>query len=133
VASGAQRAIDFGDVMLEQSYSGMAAYSQSKLALVMFTIDLAEELAGTGVTANALHPASLMDTKLVRAWFGLPRASVEEGARYVERLAIADELDGVSGVYFDQERPSRAAEQAYDEKARHRLRELSIRWTGLER
>ena len=132
VASAAQRDIDFGDVMLEKSYSGMAAYSQSKLALVMFTFDLAEELAGTGVTANALHPASLMDTNMVRAWFGSPRTSVEEGARYVERLAIADELDGVSGAYFDQDRPSRALEQAYDEKARRQLRELSLRWARLE-
>jgi NAD(P)-dependent dehydrogenase (short-subunit alcohol dehydrogenase family) len=131
VASAAQRAIDFNDIMLEKSYSGMRAYSQSKLALVMFTFDLAEELAGTGVTANALHPASLMDTKMVREWFGSPRTSVEEGARYVERLAIADELDGVNGIYFDQDEPSRAAEQAYDEKARRRLRELSLGWTGL--
>ena len=73
-----------------------------------------------------------MDTKLVRAWFASPRTSVEEGARYVERLAVADDLDGVSGVYFDQGRPARALEQAYDEKARRRLRELSLRWTGLE-
>jgi NAD(P)-dependent dehydrogenase (short-subunit alcohol dehydrogenase family) len=131
VASAAQRAIDFNDIMLEKSYSGMRAYSQSKLALVMFTFDLAEELAGTGVTANALHPASLMDTKMVREWFGSPRTSVEEGARYVERLAIADELDGVNGIYFDQDEPSRASEQAYDEKARRRLRELSLGWTGL--
>ena len=132
VASAAQRAIDFEDVMLERSYDGMRAYSQSKLALVMFTFDLAEELEGTGVTARALHPASLMDTRMVREWFGSPRASVKEGARYVERLAIADDLE-VAGVYYDQEKPSRAAEQVYDEKARRRLRELSYMWTGFER
>ena len=132
VASAAQRAIDFDDVMLERSYNGMRAYSQSKLALVMFTFDLTEELAGTGVTANALHPASLMDTRMVREWFGTARTTVEEGARYVERLAVADELDGVGGIYFDQGEPSRAAEQAYDEKARRRLKELSFGWTGLD-
>ena len=132
VASAAQQAIDFDDVMLEKSYDGMRAYSQSKLALVMFSFDLAEELSGTGVTANALHPASLMDTKMVREWFGTVHTTVEEGARYVERLAVAGELDGVTGRYFDQGHPSRAAEQAYHEKARRRMRELSLIWTGEE-
>jgi len=132
VASAAQRAIEFDDVMLEKNYDGMRAYSQSKLALVMFTFDLAEELSGTGVTANALHPASLMDTKMVREWFGSPRTTVEEGARYVERLAVDDKLKGVSGLYYDQGQSSRASEQAYDERARRRLRELSLRWTGLQ-
>jgi NAD(P)-dependent dehydrogenase (short-subunit alcohol dehydrogenase family) len=125
VASAAQRAIDFQDVMLEKGYDGMRAYSQSKLAQVMFTFDLAEELKGLGVTANALHPASLMDTKMVREWFGTPRTTVQEGARYVERLVLAEDLAGVSGVYFDQDRPSRADEQAYDPDARRRLRELT--------
>jgi NAD(P)-dependent dehydrogenase (short-subunit alcohol dehydrogenase family) len=67
VASIGQAPVDFGDVMLERSYDGMRAYSQSKLALVMFTLDLAERLSADGaeVTVNALHPASLMNTKMV--------------------------------------------------------------------
>lgn len=126
VASAAQQEIDFDDLMLERNYDGLRAYSQSKLALIMFTFDLAEELAGSGVTVNALHPASLMDTRMVREWFGTPRATVAEGARYLERLAVDDEMRGVSGVYLDQGKPSRALEQAYDAKARRRLRELSL-------
>jgi NAD(P)-dependent dehydrogenase (short-subunit alcohol dehydrogenase family) len=71
----------------------------------MFIFDLAEEPAGTGVTVNALRPASLMDTKVVREWFGTPRSSEEEGARYVERLAVCDELDRLSGICFEQDEP----------------------------
>lgn len=130
VASVAQRDLDFDDVMLEREYDGMRAYAQSKQALIMFTMDLAEELAGTGVTANVLHPASLMDTNMVREWFGAARTTVEEGALHVERLALSEELKGVSGVYFDQSREARVSEQAYDLEARRRLRELSFKWTG---
>lgn len=133
VASAAQREIDFDDVMLEKSYDGMRAYSQSKLAQIMFTFDLADELAGTGVTANALHPASLMDTRMVREWFGSARTTVEEGARYVELLAVSEEYDRASGVYFDQDVPARAEEQAYDAVARRRLRELSSSLVSLDR
>jgi len=130
VASAAQQAIDFDDPMLEKNYDGMRAYSQSKLALVMFTFDLAAELGGSGVTVNALHPASLMDTKMVREWFGKPRTSVGEGARALERLVLSTEVEGVSGGYFEGIRQGRADAQAYDPEARRRLREMSMRWTG---
>ncbi|RUZ94167.1 SDR family NAD(P)-dependent oxidoreductase, partial [Mesorhizobium sp. M7A.F.Ca.CA.002.05.1.1] len=62
VASAGQQAIDFSDVMLTRSYDGVRAYCQSKLAQILFTVDLAEQLKGTGVTVNALHPASYMNT-----------------------------------------------------------------------
>ena len=66
VSSAGQQAIDFADVMLTRGYSGARAYCQSKLAQVMFTFDLAEKLAGTGVTATCPHPATYMDTTMVR-------------------------------------------------------------------
>jgi len=132
VASVAQQELDFDNVMLEQQYDGIRAYAQSKLALIMHTFDLAEDLDGSGVTANALHPASLMDTRMVREWFGTPRTTVEEGAEVVEYLALDKDLAGVTGQYFDQKRQTRAREQAYDREARERLRDLTERWVGLK-
>jgi NAD(P)-dependent dehydrogenase (short-subunit alcohol dehydrogenase family) len=131
VSSAGQSPIDFDDVMLERRYDGMRAYSQSKLAQVMFTFDLAEQLAGTGVTANCLHPASLMDTKMVFETFGGAMSSVRDGADATVRLAISPELEGVTGRYFDRQREARANNQAYDRDARDRLRRLSEELTGI--
>ncbi|MGH3320162.1 MAG: SDR family NAD(P)-dependent oxidoreductase [Streptosporangiaceae bacterium] len=116
--------------MPERRYDGMRAYAQSKLALAMFTFDLSEQLAGTGVTANCLHPATLMDTRMVREGFGAPMSSTAEGARATERLITSPELADVSGRYSDGMRETRANGQAYDLDARARLRELSERLTG---
>jgi NAD(P)-dependent dehydrogenase (short-subunit alcohol dehydrogenase family) len=131
VASIGQRAIDFDDVMLERGYEPFRAYSQSKLAQIMFTFELAERLGDARVTVNALHPATLMDTKMVRETYGRPMSSVEEGKAAVLRLISSPELEGVTGRYFDGTRESRAHEQAYDGEARRRLWELSERLCGL--
>jgi NAD(P)-dependent dehydrogenase (short-subunit alcohol dehydrogenase family) len=125
VSSAGQAPIDFDDVMLERSYSGIQAYCQSKLAQVMYTFDLAEELRDANVTANCLHPGTYMPTKMVRAAGVAPATPLEQGVRAVRRLALDPELEGVTGAYFDGERESRAHRQAYDAGARHRLRELS--------
>jgi NAD(P)-dependent dehydrogenase (short-subunit alcohol dehydrogenase family) len=125
VASAGQSPVNFSDIMLEQDYVAMKAYTRSKLAQVMFTFELAERLRGTGVSANALHPASLMDTKMVRETFGRAMSSVQEGAEATVRLAISPELEGVTGRYFDGQREGRADRQAYDAQARKRLWDLS--------
>lgn len=125
VASIGQRPIDFDDVMLERGYDGFGAYAQSKLAQIMFSFELAERLGGEGVTVNALHPATLMETKMVRQSFGRARTSVEEGVEAVVRLAVAQDVEGVSGRYFDGLEESAAHGQAYDAEARRRLWELS--------
>jgi NAD(P)-dependent dehydrogenase (short-subunit alcohol dehydrogenase family) len=127
VSSAGQQAIDFGDVMLERDYSGVRAYCQSKLAQILFTIDLAEELAGTGVTTNALHPATYMPTKIVPS----PISSLDDGVQATLRLVADPALDQVSGRYFDQTRERKADPQAYDPAARRTLRELSERLAGL--
>ncbi|MDQ3791968.1 MAG: SDR family oxidoreductase [Actinomycetota bacterium] len=130
VASAGQNPIDFDDVMLERSYSAMRAYRQSKLAQVMFTFELAQHLEGSRVTVNALHPASLMETKMVIETFGSSMSTVEEGAEATVRLATSPELEGVTGRYFDGTREGRADAQAYDEGARKRLWNLSEELCG---
>jgi NAD(P)-dependent dehydrogenase (short-subunit alcohol dehydrogenase family) len=131
VSSAGQAPINFRDVMLEHHYDGVQAYSQSKLALVMFTFDLAEELAGTAVTANCLHPATYMPTKMVLAARGSSVSTIEEGVRATTHLITASELDQVSGRYFNGLREARAESQAYDRQARRQLRQLSEQLTGL--
>ena len=131
VASAGQQAIDFSDVMLTHGYSGGRAYCQSKLAQILFTIDLAHELQGSGVTVNCLHPATYMNTTMVRRAGVTPASSVEEGADAILNLALSPRLEGRSGLYFNGLREARADRQAYDAEARQRLRAISLELTGL--
>jgi NAD(P)-dependent dehydrogenase (short-subunit alcohol dehydrogenase family) len=131
VASAGQQAIDFDDVMLARGYSGGRAYRQSKLAQILFTIDLAETLRGTGITVNALHPATFMDTTMVRQSGTTPLSSVDDGAAAIIRLAVATETEGRSGLYFNRMQQADPDPQAIDPSARAKLRELSLRLTGL--
>jgi NAD(P)-dependent dehydrogenase (short-subunit alcohol dehydrogenase family) len=131
VSSAGQAPIDFDDVMLERRYDGVQAYCQSKLALVMLTFDLADELRGRGVTANCLHPGTYMPTKMVQAAGVTPVDSLATGVEATMRLIAAPEVDGVTGRYFNRLAEARAHSQAYDDAARRRLRELSERLVAL--
>ncbi len=131
VASAGQQAIDFDDVMLEHGYDGARAYRQSKLAQIMHAFDLAAELAGTGVSATALHPATFMDTKMVIDAGVTPASTVREGLEATWRLVADPSVEGVTGAYFNGTREVRADAQAYDVDARRRLRELSQRLAGV--
>ena len=122
VASAGQAPIDFDDVMLEREYDGYRAYCQSKLAQVMHAIDLSERL-DSGVTINALHPATYMPTKIMSA--PSPASTIAEGVEATGRLAVDPALDGVSGRYFNGLREAVAHPQACDAAARERLRHLS--------
>ena len=132
VSSGAQAPIDFDDVMLERwEPDGREIgrpYAQSKLAQILHTVDMAERLDGTGVTINALHPATFMDTYMVRRAGIEPRTSVDEGADRVMQL-ITEDVG--SGHYFRDGEPARAHDQAYDPEARERLRQISLELVGL--
>jgi NAD(P)-dependent dehydrogenase (short-subunit alcohol dehydrogenase family) len=132
VSSAGQQPIDFDDVMLKRGYSGVRAYCQSKLAQILFTIDLAAELKSSGVTTNCLHPSTYMNTTMVRQSGNTPISSVETGADAIMQLAVSPKLEGKSGLYFNVMRESRASLQAYDAKARARLRKLSLELTGLQ-
>jgi NAD(P)-dependent dehydrogenase (short-subunit alcohol dehydrogenase family) len=131
VASAGQAPVDFDDVMLKHGYDGGRAYSQSKLAMVAWTFDTAERLAGRGVTATALHPGTYMPTKMVLAAGVEPFDTLESGVQATLRLIADPALDGVTGRYFDRLEEARARPQAYDPDARRKLRELSERLVGL--
>ncbi len=121
VASAGQQALDFSDLQLERDYSGVRAYCQSKLAQILFTVDLAGELEGSGVSVTALHPATYMPTKMVPS----PISTLQEGVDATLRLVDSADVEGVSGVYFNGQSEARADPQAYDADARRALREAS--------
>lgn len=127
VASLAQAPVRFHDPMLEQEYDDGLAYRQSKLAQILHANDLADQLQGTGVTANSLHPATLMSTNMVQNSTALPDSmtTVEDGANALEYLISSDELDNVSGCYFDTTNKAEADPQANDHEAWKTLRDLS--------
>jgi NAD(P)-dependent dehydrogenase (short-subunit alcohol dehydrogenase family) len=129
VSSLAASALDFTDVMLERGYTSGRAYGQSKLAQVMFTIDLAEELKPKGIVVQALHPATYMDTNMVRSSGTTPTSTVEEGA---EAVLNAIATSAPSGSYFVGQRVSTPHRQAADGEARRQVRELSRKLTGLD-
>ena len=118
--------------MLEGGYSGVQAYCQSKLALVMLTFDLAEELEGSGVTANCLHPGTYMPTNMVHTAGIDPVTPLEDGIAATIRLISSPDVDGVNGHYFDGTSESAPLAQAEDPEARRRLRDLSADLTGIQ-
>jgi NAD(P)-dependent dehydrogenase (short-subunit alcohol dehydrogenase family) len=127
VASAGQLALDPDDPLTEHGWDGVTAYRRAKLAQVMATYDLAADLVGTGVTVNALHPATFMDTAMVRDSGVSPTSTVEEGLAATWRLVADPDLEGVSGRYFDGTREGTTDPQADDPAARAWVRALSDR------
>ncbi|MEX2159158.1 MAG: SDR family oxidoreductase [Dehalococcoidia bacterium] len=136
--------IHFEDLQCERRYGAMRAYSQSKLANVLFTYELARRLEGTGVTANCLHPGGV-NTKLMR-YRGLAGVlvdagrvlgrpfllSAERGAATSVHLAASPDIGGVTGAYFAKQRAVRSSKASYDEATMRRLWEVSASLTGLD-
>lgn len=122
VASAGQMVPDFRDLMLEHGYDEWRAYRQSKLAQIMFSFECAQRFPD--VESTALHPATFMDTKMVRSRVGDPHSTVRQGADATVRLASDLELD-VQGRYFDGLEEARPNDVAYDPDARKRLWDVS--------
>jgi NAD(P)-dependent dehydrogenase (short-subunit alcohol dehydrogenase family) len=124
VASIGQQVLDFDNLLLNRDYDDARAYRQSKLAQILDTFTLAAELEGSGISVNCLHPATLMDTKMVHeggGYFPGVKSTTEQGADALERLICSPALEGVTGRYYDGQLEARANEQAYDLEARQRL------------
>ena len=130
VSSLGQAAIDFDDPMLNRAYDGVRAYSQSKLAQILYATELAESIPPDELTVNSLHPATFMPTKMVLEERGAAVDTLELGTRSTLRLALDPALDGVSGRFFDRLDESAPNPQAFDPEARARLRALSLELSG---
>jgi retinol dehydrogenase 14 len=143
VSSGDHRngTINFDDLQGEEGYKGARAYSQSKLANVLFTYELARRLEGTGVAVNCLHPGAGVRTNFgsgVAGIFGFTvRAlrplmiSPEKGAETSVYLASSPEVEGLSGRYFVKKAEARSSDMSHDERIARRLREVSAELTSL--
>ena len=133
--------INFEDLQGKQKFSPMQIYAQSKLAILMFSYELARRLAGTGVTVNALDPG-LVSTNLghdvigplrVARWvfMNVLAISPQEGAQTSIYLASSPEVEGVTGKYFMKQRPKRSSKASYDRETWQRLWKVSEELTGL--
>ncbi len=143
VSSEAQRAgvINFGDLQLQNNYSELRAYAQSKLANVLFTYELARRLEGKNVTVNTLHPG-LVRTRFAGdslSVFGILfklswpiQISPEKGARTSIYLATSPEVEGVNGKYFIKQKPRKSAPLSYSDPTAELLWNESARLTNLE-
>jgi len=142
VSSGAhaRARIDFDDLQGEQAYSGQRAYSQSKLANVMFTYELARRLDGTGVTATVLHPGVVRTSfgaedqaAYLAAMIGVARVFMKtpaQGASTPVYLASSPQVEGITGRYFVNRKPKTSSKASYDTAAAARLWQISADLTA---
>jgi NAD(P)-dependent dehydrogenase (short-subunit alcohol dehydrogenase family) len=143
ISSGSHRdgRIDFDNLQLQEGYSWNRAYGNSKLANILFTIELAERLEGTAVTANSLHPGWVATNigannvpifgRLGKAIINLTAISPEKGAETTLYLATSPDVANVSGQYFYKCKPARPTAAAQDKAVARRLWEVSERLVGL--
>ncbi len=143
VSSGAHIGgkISFEDLRNPSSYSGWRAYSQSKLANILFTYELARRLQGTGVSVNTLHPG-FVATNFGRSnggffdpLFRLAQVfaiSPEKGAQTSIYLATSTEVEGITGKYFSKQKPVASSNASYNEETARKLWDASLELTGIK-
>ncbi|MEW6126458.1 MAG: SDR family oxidoreductase [Acidobacteriota bacterium] len=130
--------VEFDNLQGEREYKGVAAYSNSKLENILFTRELARRIAGTGVTANSLHPGAVAtsifrNTPKPLEWLiKLFTMSPEKGAQTSVYLASSSEVEGVSGKYFEKKKEKYPSRAAQDDELAKKLWEVSERLTGLQ-
>lgn len=124
VSSLAAAPLDFDNLMLKEGYSSNRAYGQSKLAQVMYTIDMSKKLVEKGITVNSLHPETYMNTSMILSAGLKPRSSVMDGRDAVLQLVNKDNVG--SGEFYNVLNLSKANAQAYDSKVRAKLRDVSM-------
>src|SRR2546421_2768600 len=132
--------INFDDLNLEKEYGGWKAYGQSKLALVLFTHELAKKLQGTRVTVNSVHPGTVATNIWTRplgpAGFimSLPKLfmlSPQRGGETIVYLASSDEAEGLNGEYLEKLKVKKSSDESYDEEIAQRLWDVSEKLTHL--
>lgn len=124
VASIGQEPLDHSDLQSEQRYEGTTAYRRSKLALIMWSLDLAARHPGHVV--HALHPGTLLDTNMVRVAGMAARGPASRGAEVILGVVERALSEPQSGLYFDELTPARAKAPAYDAEQRRRLRASTL-------
>lgn len=126
-----QSTLDFENLQGEKRYDGREAYSLSKLANAMFTVELAERLRGSGVTVNCFHPG-VIATKLLRSGYGnMAAASPDRGAEQAVYLVASPDVEGVTGKYFVNGREARPSPLVHDASLRARLWRVSEQLCGI--
>ena len=142
VSSSAHRfgTMKFDELQLEKGYGGYKAYSQSKLANILFTYELARRLEGAGVTVNCLHPGTVGTslfkgvTGPVGVYLNLLKPlmkSTNRGAETAVYLACSPEVEGVTGVYFINKKPAKSSHRSRDPAIAQQLWQVSCQLTGL--
>jgi len=132
--------LNFDDLQMKKRYGVMKAYSQAKLAQVLFTYELSKRLEGTGVTVNSLHPGAVA-TNIWKSPMGpfsflgnisrLFLLSPERGAETPVYLASSQEVDGATGRYYDHMREKQSSTESYDRATAEKLWDESEKLTGL--